>query len=75
MQELSPEEFQNMLDENGDLSSKHISKEDKDKILLTLMMQHAHCDSRMRCLFCKGSRFYPVGGNFVCPYCNGLGYR
>ena len=75
MQELSPDEFARILDDDGQLDPKNLTREEKEKLCLALMMQHARCESMQRCYFCEGTRFYPVGGNFPCPYCNGTGMR
>ena len=73
MQELSPDEFARILDDDGQLAPKNLTSEEKEKLCLALMMQHARCESMMRCNFCKGTKFFPPGGNFECPYCKGRG--
>ena len=72
MQELSPNEFQEMLDENGEISAAYLSKEDKEKISLVRMIHHARGNARIKCNLCNGTGFSNNGrGPFECPRCQG----
>ena len=75
MQELSPDEFKEILDENGEIAPQNLSRAEKEKLLFLEGILNARCDSGMRCQFCKGTRFYPPNSNFKCTYCNGMGWR
>ncbi|MBE6388300.1 MAG: hypothetical protein E7045_09640 [Lentisphaerae bacterium] len=75
MQELSPKEFQEILDENGEISPKYLSAEDREKISLANMIRNAKSAAGFRCMTCQGTGFCPVGGNITCSVCNGRGWK
>ena len=73
MQELSPQEFQEILDENGEISPKYLSVKDREKIRLAKMIRNAKC-AGYKCTWCKGTGFQQ-NGNVTCSHCNGLGFK
>ena len=75
MKELPPNEFQDILDENGEIAPSNLSMEEKGKLSLALMLQHAKSSAGMRCFACKGTCFFPPNSNFTCTACNGRGWK
>ena len=75
MQELSPDEYKDILDENGEIAPPYLSSKERETLNLVKILQHARCDSAMRCFFCKGTMFFPIGSNFKCVHCNGKGWK
>ena len=75
MPELRPDEFEKMLDSDGEIVSEKLSDEQK-KILLfaKLLRRPTGASAGMRCFHCGGSGFQN-GTNFTCNFCNGRGWK
>ena len=70
MPELRPDEFEKMLDPNGEIVSDKLSEEQKKVLFFAKLLKHpTGAGAGMRCFFCKGTGFQN-GTDFSCPHCN-----
>ena len=75
MSELRPDEFEKMLDSDGEIVSDKLSEEEKKILLFSKLLQHSSgASAGIRCLSCGGSGFQK-GTNFTCFACNGRGWK
>ncbi|MBQ7696646.1 MAG: hypothetical protein IJT50_16165 [Lentisphaeria bacterium] len=76
MQELTPKEYADLLNEEGELALEKMSDEQKLTLLLakTVKASEGVAAAGTRCPFCKGSRFQR-GTDFTCFHCGGKGWR
>ena len=76
MQELTPEEYADLLNEEGELALEKINDEQKLTLLFakTVKASEGVAAAGTRCPFCKGSRFQR-GSDFTCSFCGGKGWQ
>lgn len=75
MSELRPDEFEKMLDSDGEIVSDKFSEEEKKILLFSQLLQHSSgASAGIRCFSCGGSGFQK-GTNFTCFACNGRGWK
>lgn len=76
MQELTPKEYADLLNEDGELLSDKMSDEQKLTLLLakTLKSSDGASAGGRRCSLCNGTGFQS-GSMFTCPWCHGKGYQ
>ena len=75
MSELRPDEFEKMLDSDGEIVSDKLSEEEKKILLFAKLLKHPTGASvGIRCIHCDGTGFQK-NSNFTCNICNGRGWK
>ena len=76
MTELTPRDFENMLDAEGNINTAGLSKNQKKILALVDMIKLAGgANVKTECPVCKGSRRQAPGSPLACSFCNGDGFR
>lgn len=75
MSELRPDEFEKMLNSDGEIVSDKLSEEQKKTLMFAKLLRHPRgASAGIRCFSCGGSGFQK-GSNFTCYACNGRGWK
>ena len=76
MPELTPRDFEKMLDSEGNINTEEVSEDAKTLLALANLIKHSRGVSMgIRCIHCQGSKFWPIGSQQPCVFCKGQGWK
>ena len=76
MTELTPRDFEKILDADGNINSDELSvKQKKILAIADIIKQIGGSNAKTECFACKGTRRSSPGSPFPCTFCNGTGWR